>query len=368
MPAVEVVAAIFDMDGLLTESESRWRQAEQEMSDELGLGLTMADFEHTMGVRMLEVAGQWFAWSPWEGPSVAEVARRVVARVVELTAGAELLPGVSAAIDRCRAEGLRLALCSSSDSALIDATLAALGLEGVFEVVHSAENDLHGKPHPEQYLITASLLGVEANRCIAFEDSLSGCVAARAAGMRVVAVPDPSARGSGQFGFCDATLESLEQFDGSVLRRLVEGTSVPSLSRPRFHLAFPVDDLEQARWFYGQVLGCTEGRSADVWVDFDLWGHQIVAHLDPNHGGANVATNAVDGEEVPASHFGLLLESGAWRALVERLEAADIRFLIEPQVRFAGLAGEQLTCFVLDPSGNALEFKAFNDDRAVFAV
>lgn len=137
------------------------------------------------------------------------------------------------------------------------------------------------------------------------------------------------------------------------------------MARPRFHLAFPVHDLGEARAFYGGLLGCPEGRSAATWVDFDLHGHQIVAHLAP--GDAAAATNAVDGEEVPVRHFGLILEVEAWKGLAGRLSAAGAHFLIAPQVRFAGQAGEQHTMFILDPSGNALEFKAFVDDAQVFA-
>jgi extradiol dioxygenase family protein len=137
------------------------------------------------------------------------------------------------------------------------------------------------------------------------------------------------------------------------------------MTRPRFHLAFPVRDLAEARAFYGGVLGCPEGRSADDWVDFDFHGHQIVAHLAPAEAAA--ATNRVDGEDVPVRHFGLILEPADWRALAERLTAAQVRFAIEPQVRFAGEAGEQSTMFVLDPSGNALEFKAFADEAMIFA-
>lgn len=138
------------------------------------------------------------------------------------------------------------------------------------------------------------------------------------------------------------------------------------MQRPRFHLAFPVTSLSEARAFYGGVLGCPEGRSADDWVDFDLMGHQIVAHLAPAEAGA-VSTNAVDGEAVPVRHFGLILEPPDWLALAERLTAAKVRFLIEPQTRFAGQPGEQSTLFVLDPSGNALEFKAFADEAMIFA-
>lgn len=137
--------------------------------------------------------------------------------------------------------------------------------------------------------------------------------------------------------------------------------------RPRFHLAFPVDDLDAARQFYGHVLGCPEGRSADHWVDFDLFGHQIVAHLVAS-ARPDRATNPVDGDEVPVPHFGLLLRPHDWRVLADRLTAAGTEFVIEPHIRFAGQAGEQSTMFLLDPAGNALEFKAFADDSMIFAT
>jgi extradiol dioxygenase family protein len=136
--------------------------------------------------------------------------------------------------------------------------------------------------------------------------------------------------------------------------------------RPRFHLAFPVDDLAAARRFYGETLGCPEGRSADHWVDFDLFGHQIVAHLV--HERSTRATNPVDGDDVPVPHFGLLLRPDEWRRLADRLQAAEVEFVIEPHTRFAGEPGEQSTMFVLDPAGNALEFKAFADDSMIFAT
>ena len=137
------------------------------------------------------------------------------------------------------------------------------------------------------------------------------------------------------------------------------------MSRPRFHLAFPVRDLAEARAFYGELLGCPEGRSAADWVDFDFHGHQIVAHLAPDEVAAR--TNLVDGEAVPVRHFGLILAPDDWRALAARLKAAGAAFLIQPLTRFAGEAGEQSTFFVRDPSGNCLEFKAFADDAQVFA-
>jgi extradiol dioxygenase family protein len=141
----------------------------------------------------------------------------------------------------------------------------------------------------------------------------------------------------------------------------------PTVTTPRpFHLAFPVHDLQAARNFYGGLLGCPEGRSSDAWVDFDLFGHQVVAHLAPQECGL-AATGAVDGDQVPVRHFGVVLPMAEWQALADRLVAAGTRFIIEPHVRFKGLAGEQATFFFLDPSGNALEFKAFADLGQLFA-
>ena len=138
------------------------------------------------------------------------------------------------------------------------------------------------------------------------------------------------------------------------------------MTMPRFHLAFPVRDLAEARAFYGELLGCPEGRSSDDWVDFDFRGHQIVAHLAPDEL-RPAATNAVDGEDVPVRHFGVILTLPEWEALAERLKAAGTKFVIAPDIRFKGQPGEQATMFFLDPSGNALEFKAFADDAMVFA-
>jgi len=139
------------------------------------------------------------------------------------------------------------------------------------------------------------------------------------------------------------------------------------VSLPPFHLAFPVDDLAAARRFYGELLGCPEGRSADHWVDFDLHGHQIVAHLAPD-AVRQRATNPVDGEAVPVPHFGLVLSMDEWTTLAERLTEGGAEFVIPPTVRFAGEPGEQATMFLLDPAGNALEFKAMADPTKLFAT
>jgi hypothetical protein len=133
-----------------------------------------------------------------------------------------------------------------------------------------------------------------------------------------------------------------------------------------FHLAFPVHDLAAARAFYGGLLGCREGRSSDTWVDFDLYGHQVVAHFAPERCGV-VAHNPVDSHDVPVPHFGVILSLPQWEALATRLRVAGVHFVIEPTIRFRGEIGEQATMFLLDPSGNALEFKAFADPARIFA-
>jgi len=137
-------------------------------------------------------------------------------------------------------------------------------------------------------------------------------------------------------------------------------------SIPRFHLAMPVDDLEAARHFYGEVLGLEQGRSSETWIDWNLHGHQFVTHVAPER--ARRIHNPVDGHDVPVPHFGLILSVPEFQTFADRLKAAGLEFVIEPYVRFQGRAGEQWTMFFLDPAGNALEFKAFADDSQVFAT
>lgn len=132
-----------------------------------------------------------------------------------------------------------------------------------------------------------------------------------------------------------------------------------------FHLAFPVHDLEEARRFYAGLLGCPTGRESSEWIDFNLYGHQIVAHLAAPERSA--VTNKVDGKDVPVRHFGVILEWDQWERLAEKLKQAGVKFVIEPGVRFKGKVGEQATMFFQDPSGNALEFKAFRDESRIFA-
>ena len=132
-----------------------------------------------------------------------------------------------------------------------------------------------------------------------------------------------------------------------------------------FHLAFPVTDLVSTKSFYIDVLNCKVGRSSERWIDFDMFGHQVVAHLVDQ--ADHPSTNSVDGDDVPASHFGVILTMDQWHLLKDRLISHNIDFIIEPKIRFKGEAGEQATMFFLDPSGNALEFKAFKDDSSIFA-
>ncbi len=136
---------------------------------------------------------------------------------------------------------------------------------------------------------------------------------------------------------------------------------------PPFHLAFPVKDLQETLSFYTEVLGCSTGRTSEQWIDFNMWGHQVVAHLSPDEVGES-AKNSVDGHGVPVRHFGVILEMNAWHALADRVKKAGVEFVIEPYTRFEGEPGEQATMFFLDPSGNALEFKAFADRSQIFAT
>jgi extradiol dioxygenase family protein len=141
----------------------------------------------------------------------------------------------------------------------------------------------------------------------------------------------------------------------------------PTTPYPRFHLAFPVTDLDEARRFYGGFLGCAEGRSSSDWVDFDFFGHQIVAHKVARAQMTD-ATSLVDGQDVPVRHFGVVMDLATWQSLADRFRGAGVKFIIEPYVRFRGEPGEQATMFFLDPFGNALEFKAFGDMNRLFAT
>ncbi len=183
-------AAIFDMDGVIVDSEPLWRLAERQVFAEIGLELSDADCERTMGMRTDEVMDYWYELSPWEGPTKPEVEARLTARMQALIAErATPMPGLEHAITTARAAGLAIGLATSSTPVLIDAVLAKLGLAEVFAVTHSAVGELLGKPHPAVFLSTARLLGIEPAECVAIEDSVAGVRSARGAGMRVIALP-----------------------------------------------------------------------------------------------------------------------------------------------------------------------------------
>lgn len=220
---MRIRAVIFDMDGILIDSEPFWRQAEIEVFGTVGLHLTEQQCMETTGLRIDEVVALRHAQHPWSTPSQAEIAHSIVSRVAELvTERGVPLPGVEGAIEAVRHAGLRLALASSSSMFLIQTNLRALGLDGMFEVVQSAEGEPLGKPHPGVYLKTAALLRVDPVDCLAIEDSVNGVISAKAARMRTVAIPEGHATGDPRYGVSDFQLSSLLDFP-ALLERLLEG-------------------------------------------------------------------------------------------------------------------------------------------------
>ena len=211
-------ALIFDMDGVLIDSEPFWHEAEMAGFALAGRRLTREDCLKTTGLRVDAVVDYWYSRSPWESPSPREVESAIVERVIALVLerGA-LKPGVGRALDFARSAGLRTALASSSPSAIIDAVLGRFGLRPRFEVVHSAEGEPYGKPHPGVYIRTAERLGVRPGECAAVEDSPNGVLAAKAAGMRCIAVPEPALRGHPWLAIADAVVDSLDEIGGVLL-------------------------------------------------------------------------------------------------------------------------------------------------------
>jgi mannitol-1-/sugar-/sorbitol-6-/2-deoxyglucose-6-phosphatase len=215
-------AVIFDMDGLLVDSEPLWRRAEQRVFPEVGIQLTDAMCMQTMGTRVDEVVRHWYSTAPWSGPSLQQVEDEIVTSVVDLVvAQGEPMPGVRHILDFFAARGVRLALASSSSPRLIDAVVDTLGIRQRFEVLRSAEDEPFGKPHPGVFLSTAAALGVDPATCLVFEDSFAGMVSGLAARMQVVVVPDPVHFDQARFGAAQLKLRSLEDFNDDSLRQLM---------------------------------------------------------------------------------------------------------------------------------------------------
>jgi HAD superfamily hydrolase (TIGR01509 family) len=203
-------AAIFFMDGLLIDSEPLWRRAEKSVFQTVGIDLDDDQCDQTTGMRIDEVVEYWYQFHPWQGASRAALAEDILSSVTALIhAHGEILPGVRNILDSLRSQGLRLALASSSPRSLIDAVLEKLDISAYFEVIHSATDEPHGKPHPAVYLSTAESLGLRPHRCLAFEDSLAGVRSAKAAGMTVIAVPAKHEFDDEAFGLADLKVASL---------------------------------------------------------------------------------------------------------------------------------------------------------------
>lgn len=216
-----LAAIIFDLDGLLIDSEPFWRQAEIEVFGAVGLHLTELDVRQTMGLRIDDAVRHWWDQFPWEGATPVEVEQRITARVAELiSTEGEPMAGAIDVIERFAARQIPMAICSGSFAVVIEAAMDRLGIRSAMATWHSAEWEPLGKPHPGPYLSTAEKLGVDPRDCLAFEDSFNGAISAKAARMRVVAVPEPDARDSERFGFCDVRLDSLVEFDDAVIASL----------------------------------------------------------------------------------------------------------------------------------------------------
>ncbi len=221
MKKVMLKAAVFDMDGLLVDSEPFWQQAQVEVFSSIGVTIEQKDTLQTMGLRIDQVVDFWFKKQPWQGPNCAEITALIVSRVQDLVKEHKpVLPGVFEAIATCKAMGLKVALASSSPLGLIEATLEALELENEFEAVLSAEHLRYGKPHPEVYINAADALGVEPQECVAFEDSVNGLLSAKAAQMKGIAVPEAEYANDARWAIADKKLSSLHEVNQQLLNNL----------------------------------------------------------------------------------------------------------------------------------------------------
>ncbi|MGR5153717.1 hexitol phosphatase HxpB [Photobacterium swingsii] len=218
---MKLQAAVFDMDGLLVDSEPFWQQAQVEVFQNLGVQMKQEDTLETTGLRVDKVVELWFSRQPWQGPSCEEVTASLVTRVEELVAEHKpMMPGVLETLAHCKALNLKLAVASSSPMRLINTTLKALGLDEMFEVVVSAEHLRFGKPHPEVYINAADALGVEPEFCVAFEDSLNGVLAAKAARMKGIVVPEHIVANDPRWAIAEHKLSSLHEVNQQLLTML----------------------------------------------------------------------------------------------------------------------------------------------------
>ena len=214
-------AAIFDMDGLLIDSEPFWRRAQFYAFGTVGLSLSDDAMRLTMGRRIDEVVAHWYHEKPWEGASQKDIEALIVDKVIELVkAEGVALPGVLDAIELFKSKSIPMAIASSSSTEIIDAVVDKLEIRSYFDHIYSAEHETHGKPHPGVYITTAALLGVPAHRCLALEDSPSGVLSAKAAKMKCVAVPAPENKSHSYIQIADVVIDSLEQFDEKLLESL----------------------------------------------------------------------------------------------------------------------------------------------------
>ena len=216
-----IQALVFDMDGVLIDSEPFWQEVEIAVLGALGVPITRADCLQTAGLRIDEVVEHWHGRHPWSSPDKVGVVEDIVAGVgARIRERGAAKPGVRQVLEFARGRGLRTALASSSRYVLIGAVLKALGLRDAFEVVHSAEEEEFGKPHPAVYLTAARKLGVPTEACMAVEDSINGILSAKAAGMRCIAVPEPELRGDPRLAQADLVLDSLERLDAAAWAKL----------------------------------------------------------------------------------------------------------------------------------------------------
>ena len=214
-------AVIFDMDGLLIDSEPFWRRAQVFAFETVGLKLTEDEMRSTMGRRIDEVIANWYHEKPWTGQSQKDIEALIISRVIELVkAEGKPMPGVQYILDFFKNKKLPMALASSSSSQIINAVLEKLNLKEYFSHIYSAENESHGKPHPGVYITTAELLGLPPHRCLAFEDSPSGVLASKAAKMKCVAVPDKEHKSDKYIQIADVVIDSLEEFNEAIFKSI----------------------------------------------------------------------------------------------------------------------------------------------------